>query len=216
MRLLVLGAHCDDIEIGAGGTLLEWLQPERPIIVDWVVLTSTPERAHEARSSANAFLAGAAWSCVTIHSFRDGYLPYEPAVKDSLEEIKGRINPDIVLTHSRHDRHQDHRTVSDLTWNTFRDHLVLEYEIPKYDGDLGQPNCFVPVSEANVARKWALLSEHYSSQAARPWFTADTFAGLARLRGIEARSPTGFAEAFDARKVALDMRLDGRPLPAVE
>jgi LmbE family N-acetylglucosaminyl deacetylase len=213
----MIGAHCDDIEIGAGGTLLEWLRQDRPAVVDWLVLTSTPERAREARASAAAFLEGATSSSVTIHSFRDGFLPYEgAAVKEAFEELKTRVTPDVVFTHARNDRHQDHRLVSDLTWNTFRDQLVLEYEVPKYDGDLGQPNCFVAVSEENAARKWLLLQQHYPSQASHHWFTESTFHGLMRLRGIEARSPSGLAEAFDVRKMTLDLRAEGPVFPRLE
>jgi LmbE family N-acetylglucosaminyl deacetylase len=201
----VLGAHCDDIEIGMGGTLLEWAGSPVPLVVDWVVMTSTEERAREARASAEVFLHGVESARVTVLDFRDGFLPYSGApVKEAFEQLKARVEPDVVFTHSRHDRHQDHRIVSDLAWNTFRDHLVLEYEIPKYDGDLGQPNCYVPVSAANVERKWEYLREHYRSQADRPWFTESTFAALMRLRGIEARSASGYAEGFEARKVVLD------------
>lgn len=206
MHVLALGAHCDDIEIGAGGTLLEWARLGRLGRVDWVVCTSTPEREVEARAAASAFLSGVPEGEVTVLGFRDGFLPHEgPAVKEAFEALKGRGSPDVVLTHAREDRHQDHRLVSDLTWNTFRDHLVLEYEIPKYDGDLGQPNAFVPLSEEGMSRKWALLAEHYASQRDRYWFTEETFRALARLRGVEARSASGYAEAFTLRKASLQL-----------
>ncbi len=209
LRVLAIGAHCDDIEIGAGGTLLEWAAAGGLEHVDWLVCTSTPERAREAREAADAFLRDVPRSEVRILSFRDGYLPFEGAqVKDAFEDLKARLAgrpPDVILTHAREDRHQDHRLVSDLTWSTFRDHLVLEYEIPKYDGDLGQPNAYVEVSEGHVARKWDLLSRHHQSQASRYWFTEDTLRGLMRLRGIEARATSGFAEAFTLRKAPLSI-----------
>ena len=204
--MLALGAHCDDIEIGAGGTLLEWSQGGALEHVDWVVCTSTPERETEARAAAEAFLRDVPQAEVTILRFRDGFLPFEgAALKEAFEDLKHRVSPDVVFTHAREDRHQDHRLVSELAWNTFRDHLLLEYEIPKYDGDLGQPGAFVEVSEANVSRKWEYLSRHFPSQADRHWFTEDTFRGLARLRGVEARSSSGFAEAFTLRKAALSV-----------
>jgi LmbE family N-acetylglucosaminyl deacetylase len=206
LRLLLLGAHCDDIEIGVGGALLEWRDAGVSLAVDWVVFTSTPERAQEARGSAEAFLGGAVDATITIHDFRDGFLPYEGApVKEAFEALKDRVDPDLVFTHARDDRHQDHRMLSDLAWNTFRDHLVFEYEIPKYDGDLGQPNAFVAITERNVQRKWDYLAEHYRSQADRPWFTESTIRALMRLRGIEARADSGYAEAFHARKVTVDL-----------
>jgi len=200
----LIGAHCDDIEIGMGGTLLEWIGGGTAIDVDWFVLTSTPERATEARAAAAAFLDGAVGARVTIHAFRDGFLPYDgPAVKEAFEDLKARVEPDVIFTHSRDDRHQDHRTVSDLTWNTFRNHLVLEYEIPKYDGDLGQPNAYAEVSAEHAHRKYEHLRRHYVSQADRDWFSESTFMGLMRIRGIEMRSGSGYAEGFTARKATL-------------
>lgn len=206
--MLAIGAHCDDVEIGAGGTLLQWASEGHLARVDVMICSSTPERAAEAREAAHAFLQDVPQVDVTVHAFRDGFLPHEgPAVKEAFEALKMLGTPDVILTHWRDDRHQDHRLVSDLTWNTFRDHLVLEYEIPKYDGDLGQPNAFVAVSQEHVARKWELLRQHYRSQGDRYWFTEDTFRGLMRIRGIEARSASGFAEAFTLRKASI--ALDG-------
>jgi len=203
LRLLAVGAHCDDIEIGAGATILS-LVADRPVQVDWVVLTSTPEREAEARLGASLFLEGATCSTVHVRAFRDGFLPYEgAAVKEAFEELKQLPPPDVVLTHARQDLHQDHRLVAELTWNTFRDHVILEYEIPKYDGDLGTPNFFSPISEAALRRKWELLLAAYPSQRSRRWFSEDTFRAIARIRGIEAGSPTGFAEAFTMRKAVL-------------
>jgi len=200
-RLLALGAHCDDIEIGCGGTLLR-LAGERPDLeVRWVVFCSTLERAREARASAEAFLQGIAKTEVMVRDHRDGYLPHSgAAVKDHFEELKREYRPDLIFTHYRHDLHQDHRLVSELTWNTWRDHLILEYEIPKYDGDLGVPNFFSPLSPAALEKKIALLLEHFPTQAGKPWFTADLFRALARIRGMECVAPGGLAEAFYCRK----------------
>lgn len=199
--LLCLGAHCDDIEIGAGATILQLLARHPTLSVDWVVFSSTPERAREARASAEEFLGGAAHAAVEVHTFGDGFFPDEfAALKRTFEQLRTKVQPDLVLTHYRDDRHQDHRVISDLTWNTFRDHLVIEYEVPKYDGDLGHPNCFVPVEDAARVAKVEALLRHYGSQSSKHWFTADTFNALMRIRGLECRSSTGFAEAFHARK----------------
>ncbi len=204
LRLLCLGAHADDIEIGCGGFVLERIARERPVAVDWCVLSASPARAVEARASAAAFLAGADRAEITVAGFRDGYFPAERvAIKDWFETLKERPRPDLVLTHTRNDRHQDHQLVWQLTWNTFRDHLVLEYEIPKYEGDLTTPNLYVPLSAEVIERKIDLLLEHFPSQRSKPWFDNDTFRGLARLRGLESGSPTRFAEAFHASKVVL-------------
>jgi len=200
-RLLALGAHCDDIEIGCGGTVLR-LARERPDLeVRWVVFCSTPERAREARASAGAFLQGVAKAEVMVCDHRDGYLPHSgAAVKDQFEALKGEHSPDLILTHYRHDLHQDHRLVSELTWNTWRNHLILEYEIPKYDGDLGAPNFFSPLPAVTLEKKIALLLEHFPTQAGKPWFTADLFRALARIRGMECVAPDDLAEAFYCRK----------------
>jgi LmbE family N-acetylglucosaminyl deacetylase len=200
LRVLALGAHADDIEIGCGGTLLR-LAAGRELDVLWVVLCSTPERAAEARASAGAFLAGVARQRVIVHDHRDGFLPYVgAAVKESFEALKREPAPDVIFTHHRHDLHQDHRLVSELTWNTWRDHLVLEYEIPKYDGDLGSPNLFSALPPALLDRKIALVLEHFRSQAGKPWFDPALFGGLARIRGMECAAAEGLAEAFYCRK----------------
>jgi len=168
----------------------------------WWVLCSDAQRQRECRASAESFLAGAAETHLEIHTFRDGYLPYQGGeVKDAFERLKQRFNPDIILTHCRGDLHQDHRLINELTWNTFRDHLILEYEIPKYDGDLGRPTLFVPLEEQHCDTKVALLMTHYSSQQAHRWFSEQTFRGLMRLRGVECGAPSGWAEAFYARKL---------------
>ena len=204
LRILCLGAHSDDIEIGCGGTVLALAGGERPIEVCWVVLSSGTGREREARRSASIFLEGAAESTVVVKDFRNGYFPWIGAeIKDFFEELKGILTPDIVFTHFRDDRHQDHRVVSDLTWNTFRNHLVFEYEIPKFDGDLGRPNCFVPLSDDVADRKVEALMEVFATQRDKHWFDERTFRGLMRLRGMESCAESGYAEAFHVRKFVL-------------
>ncbi|MGI8781514.1 MAG: PIG-L deacetylase family protein [Solirubrobacteraceae bacterium] len=204
LRVLALGCHSDDIEIGAGGLLLR-LQEVRPQLeVHWVVFSAHGARREEARSSAGDLLDRVAGLQVDLHSFRDGYFPYEGAdVKNVFEALKDSDAPDLILTHHRQDLHQDHRLVCELTWNTFRDHLVLEYEIPKYDGDLGRPNVFVPVSEEHCRRKVSVLMQHFGTQRDKHWFSEDLFLSLMRVRGMESRSATGYAEAFHGRKLVL-------------
>lgn len=201
--ILCLGAHCDDIELGCGATLRKLREQYPQAQVHWVVLSSTPEREAEARRCALRWMPGPAPQ-VQIFGFRDGYLPYEPVpVKERIAGLAATIAPDLVFTHAGHDRHQDHRFVSELTWNHFREHLVLEYEIPKYDGDLGQPNLFVPVTREACERKAADIVAAFVSQRGKGWLSPDTVLALARLRGIESRSPTGYAEGFFARKLLL-------------
>lgn len=203
-RLLAIGAHADDLEIGCGGTMLRLVRESPGLDVTWVVLAASGEREAEARASAAAFLDGAGEVQMIVHGFRDGYLPHErAAVKDVFEELKALVDPQLVLTHTSDDAHQDHRLVRELTWNTFRDHLILEYEIPKWDGDLGRPNVYVPLDEEIVARKVELLLEHFPSQAVKHWYDEDTFRGLLRLRGLECAAPSRYAEAFHGRKVVL-------------
>jgi len=199
-----LGAHADDIEVGCGGTVLE-LAARRPgSRFHWVVFSALGQRRGEAGASAEFFLKHAGPRSLALGDFRDGFLPYEGTrVKEFFERLKGEVQPDLVLTHCRGDLHQDHRLVNELTWNTFRDHLILEYEIPKYDGDFGQPNVFVPISRANAAAKVEGILEHFVSQQGKHWFTDETFLAVLRLRGIEARAPSGYAEAFFGRKVPL-------------
>jgi LmbE family N-acetylglucosaminyl deacetylase len=170
----------------------------------WVVLGAEGKREGEARASAEAFMGAANRSEVVVHGFRDGFFPYIGGeVKDVFEELKSRLDPDLILTHARHDLHQDHRLVCELTWNTWRDHLILEYEIPKYDGDLGTPNVFVPVSEDVAQEKVRLVLDAFESQTAKHWFDEQLFLGLMRVRGMEGRSPSGYAEAFTCRKLSL-------------
>jgi LmbE family N-acetylglucosaminyl deacetylase len=203
IRVLCLGAHSDDIEIGCGGFILHLLRSRRAVDVDWVVFSAHGRREDEARRSARQFLRGARRRRVLISGFRDGFFPHEgAAIKEVFEELKS-VDPDLVLTHYRDDRHQDHRVLSDLAWNTFRNHLVLEYEIPKYDGDLGSPNCFVPLDRGTCDRKVRYLRSAFGTQRAKHWFEGETFLGLMRLRGMECRAPHGYAEAFYARKVVL-------------
>jgi LmbE family N-acetylglucosaminyl deacetylase len=204
LRILCLGAHCDDIEIGCGGTVLRLLDERPGSTVHWVALSSNPEREREARASAAGFLAGAGKSDVVIKAFRDGYLPFHGVeVKDFFEALKKDAQPDLILTHHRHDRHQDHRMLAELTWNTWRNHLIAEYEIPKYEGDLGHPNLFVPLPEGTARRKIDLILRSFPSQAGRGWFRAETFEAVLRLRGIECNAPEGFAEAFHVPKLVI-------------
>ena len=203
LRVLCIGAHCDDIEIGCGATLLR-LTGERPVDITWLVLCSTAERAAEARASAALFLRRARNRTVTIAPFKDGYLPAQWAqAKEAIESLKAFAAPDLIFTHEWQDRHQDHRVVSELTWNTFRDHVILEYEIPKYDGGLGQPNCYVPVTRAVAERKTRYLQTSYSTQRTKRWFSRETFFALMHLRGIECNAEHGLAEAFHARKLVI-------------
>lgn len=204
LRLLCLGAHSDDIEIGCGATILKLLAGSRRVHVDWVVFAARGERAAEAKKSAGQFLRRAATRAVDLHAFRDGYFPSEhAAIKDVFEAMKGRPTPDVILTHYRNDLHQDHRVIGELTRNTWRDHLILEYEIPKYDGDLDRPNMYVPVSAAQVSRKISILMRCFATQADRRWFDEETFRSILRIRGVEANSPTRYAEAFHGFKTVI-------------
>jgi LmbE family N-acetylglucosaminyl deacetylase len=203
-RVLCIGAHGDDIEIGCGGTILRLIAGSKRIEFFWLVLCSNPQRALEAGRSAKAFLRGAHKRTIVVKSFRDGFLPYIGApVKECFEELKGSFSPDLIFTHFRHDLHQDHRLVCELTWNTFRHHLILEYEIPKYDADLFQPNFFVPLSDPVRRRKVQGLMRYFGTQRNKHWFSEELFQGLMRVRGVEAASPTRYAEAFHCRKLLL-------------
>jgi LmbE family N-acetylglucosaminyl deacetylase len=201
-QVLCLGAHCDDIEIGCSGTILRLAQAPTPPAFTWVVFSSDAVRGEEALRSAQALLAGTLDPRIYIERFRDGFLPYEGRrVKELFERLKGTSSPDLVLTHYRNDLHQDHRLISELTWNTFRDHWILEYEVPKYDGDLGTPNVFVPLDEPLWRRKIGAILESFPSQRDKQWFSEDVFRGLLRLRGVECNAPSGYAEAFYGRKL---------------
>lgn len=203
LKVLCLGAHCDDIEIGCGGTVMRLTEEYPGLNAKWVVFTSDPEREREARESADHFLEKASSRDVVILNYRDGFLPYEGVgVKTFFEEIKA-FKPDLIFTHFRHDLHQDHRFICDLTWNTFRDHFILEYEIPKYDGDLGNPNFFVPLDSATADRKIAALQQYFPSQSGKHWFDQDTFSSMMRIRGLESVSRSRYAEGFYLRKAVL-------------
>lgn len=202
LKILCLGAHCDDIEIGAGGTLLKLLNEYEIGEVNWVVFASNEIRKREAILSAESFLSNLTNKTITVNSFRDGFLPFQAVeVKEYFEHLKNEFSPDIIFTHYRDDRHQDHRLISDLTWNTWRNHFILEYEIPKYDGDLGNPNFYVELKEEYIEKRNQILLETFQSQKSKHWFDDATFRALPRIRGLE--SATLFAEAFYARKVLL-------------
>lgn len=203
LRILCLGAHSDDIEIGCGATLLELLSRHPGSSVTWVVLSASNGRAAEARASAADLLQGVPDKAIHVANFHESYFPWQgERIKEAVEALKPAA-PDLIFTHWKDDAHQDHRTVADLTWNSFRNHLILEYEIPKYESDLGHPNVYVPVSAEQARRKIAGLMRHFASQQRRPWFTEDTFHALMRLRGVNAQSPSGLAEAFHCRKMCL-------------
>lgn len=204
LSVLCLGAHSDDIEIGAGGALLSLIAAGVKLDVHWCVLSGRGPRNDEARASALDFLEGANSHLIEIADFDDSFFPAQSRkIKEWLSQVKGGVDPDVIFTHRRDDAHQDHREVNGLTWNLFRNHLILEYEIPKWDGDLGRPNFYVPVSADMLTRKIELLLKHFGTQRSKDWFDAETFRGLARLRGMECRAAAGYAEAFDLRKAAL-------------
>lgn len=203
LTVLCLGAHSDDIEIGCGGTILRLIEQYPGSVFHWVVFSASGVREAEARRAATLF-AGAALKHPLLKTFPDGFMPFVGAdVKAVFEELKQTVSPDLVLTHNRKDAHQDHRLLAELTWNTFRDHLVLEYEIPKYDGDLGQPSVFVPLEAEVCQRKVRYLTESFHSQRSKRWFEESTFLSLMRLRGMECNAPSGYAEAFYCRKLVL-------------
>jgi LmbE family N-acetylglucosaminyl deacetylase len=201
-RILCLGAHSDDLEIGCGGTILKLLHTYPDLSIYWVVFSSSPQRAQEAKTSAQVLLERASQTKIEVHGFPDGFFPYEGrALKTVFESFKGDIIPDLIFTHYRHDMHQDHRIINELTWNTFRNHLILEYEIPKYDGDMGVPNLFVHLDEQLCQAKVAHLMSHFQSQENKHWFTEETFRSIMRLRGVESHAPGQYAEAFYSRKL---------------
>jgi LmbE family N-acetylglucosaminyl deacetylase len=201
LRVLCLGAHSDDIEIGCGGTLLRLLAEHPSAEVRWVVFSARDTRAEEALNSANRFLRNAGKRQVDLQDFRDGFLPYSGIeLKQSFEQLKHEFNPDLIFTHYGRDLHQDHRMVSELTWNTFRNHMILEYEIIKYDGDIGNPNFFVQLPQAICREKMMNLLECFPSQREKSWFTEDTFLAMLRIRGLECNATERYAEAFHCRK----------------
>jgi LmbE family N-acetylglucosaminyl deacetylase len=202
--VLCIGAHSDDIEIGAGGTILGWIAAGAELEVHWCVFSAAGARAEEARASADAFLKGAANATVHLAEFRDSFFPYEGcAIKEWMAGLAKQSNPDVIFTHRATDAHQDHRELCQLTSNVFRDHLILEYEIPKWDGDLDRSNIYIPLTEEVLDRKIELLLKHFGSQRSKDWFDMETFRGLARIRGMECRAPGRYAEAFSVRKALL-------------
>ena len=207
VKILCLGAHSDDIEIGCGGTILELLYEGSDVEITWVVFSSGNDREREARTSADLFLRQAHHRQVIVKQFRDGFFPFDGAqIKEDFEKLKKEISPDLIFTHYRHDRHQDHRTISDLTWNTWRNHLILEYEIPKYDGDLGVPNCFVPLKPETCKLKISYICDTFQTQSNKAWLTEDTFQAILRLRGVECAASEKYAEAFHCRKLVCSVR----------
>jgi len=202
LRLLCIGAHCDDLEIGCGGTVLDWLARHSDAEVTWAVMSASGTRAVEARRSAAAFLRKAARRTVALHDFPDGHFPARfSELKAAFAALARAGSPDVVLTHRLEDRHQDHRLVAELAWQTFRDHLILEFEIPKYEGDLGNPNLYVPLTPSVARRKVVNLMRLFPTQRSKDWFRPETFEATMHLRGLECRAPSGFAEAFHARKL---------------
>lgn len=202
LRVLCLGAHADDLEIGCGGTVLKLTERFSRLDVRWVVFSASEVRRAEAERSAGLFLKKAWRKTTEIADFRDGFFPYDGgAIKEYFEKLKKDFGPEIIFTHYRHDLHQDHRQVCDLTWNTWRHHLILEYEVPKFDGDLGSPNLFVPLDDAVLKRKIDHLMKCFRTQQNRHWFDEETFRALPRLRGMESGGAARYAEAFYSRKV---------------
>lgn len=203
-KVLCLGAHCDDIEIGCGGTILRLIRENRELEFYWVVFSSNRERKREARVAARMFLGPSVRSRVIVRNFRDSFFPYQgKAIKEFVESIRKQYQPDLVFTHYRDDLHQDHRLISELTWNAFRNQLILEYEIPKYDGDLGSPNLFIELDEAVCKKKISKILASFHSQSGKPWFTDDTFRAILRIRGLESKAHEKYAEGFYCRKALL-------------
>lgn len=204
LNILCLGAHSDDIEIGCGGTILRLAQEHPGLVFDWVVFSAVGVRAAEAQRAAELFAGKTIVRGPLLKTFRDGFMPFEGSeVKTVFEQLKQEVSPDLIFTCNRKDAHQDHRLIAELTWNTFRDHLILEYEIPKYDGDLGQPSVFVPLESDVCNKKVSYIMEAFQSQHAKHWFHPVTFLSLMRLRGMECNAPRGYAEAFYSRKLVL-------------
>jgi LmbE family N-acetylglucosaminyl deacetylase len=204
LQILCLGAHADDIEIGCGGTILRLAVQYPGCVFHWVVFSATGVREAEARHAALLFVGATALRGPWLKTFPDGFMPFVGAeVKAVFEELKHEVSPDVIFTHNHRDAHQDHRLIAELTWNTFRDHLILEYEIPKYDGDLGQPSVFVPLSPKVYQQKVHYIMDAFQSQHSKRWFAEETLLSLMRLRGMECNAPSGYAEAFYCRKLVL-------------
>jgi len=204
LNILCLGAHSDDIEIGCGGTILKLLSEYSHARVHWIVFSATKKRSEEAKVSAKHFLAKASQKKIEIKKFRESFFPYIGAeIKETFEKLKQKVSPDIIFTHYRHDLHQDHRLVCELTWNTFRDNLILEYEVIKYDGHLSKPNCYFWLNEEICKNKISYIMNFFKSQNKRSWFSEESFSSILRLRGIESNSPGGYSEGFTCRKICL-------------
>jgi LmbE family N-acetylglucosaminyl deacetylase len=204
LQVLCLGCHSDDIEIGCGGAVLKLGAERQDAEFHWVVFSTKGVRGSEAACAANQFVDPSRIKSMILKDFRDGYMPFAGAdIKDVFEELKDELSPDIIFTHNRQDAHQDHRLIAELTWNTFRDHLILEYEIPKYDGDMGRPGVFIALSTDVCEKKVSLIVDTFKSQNGKPWFERETFMSLMRLRGMECNAPSGYAEAFYGRKLML-------------
>jgi LmbE family N-acetylglucosaminyl deacetylase len=202
LKILCLGAHSDDIEIGCGGTILRLLKEIKEVEVNWIVFSADGQRAEEAKRSAKLFLGNARKKDVVIKRFRESFFPYIGSeIKEYFEEIKNDLTPDVIFSHYRHDLHQDHRLLSELTWNTFRNHLILEYEIIKYDGDIGSPNFFIHLDEKTCFKKIEYILRSFKSQENRKWFAEDAFLSILRIRGIESNAPEKYAEGFYCRKM---------------
>ena len=202
--ILCLGAHADDIEIGCGGTLLKLLAERPGVAVHWIVFSASQQRAAEAAASATAFLRNAETREIKILAFRDSFFPHTwLEIKEQFAELARRVSPELIFTHRREDAHQDHRTLAELTWCAFRDHAILEYEIPKYEGDLGAPNVYVQLDAEIAQRKLTTLVDSFPTQHEKPWFSRETFESLLRLRGLECNAPSKMAEAFHCRKLCL-------------
>jgi LmbE family N-acetylglucosaminyl deacetylase len=203
-QILCLGCHSDDIEIGCGGTILRLAMEHPGWVFHWVVFSAIGPRAAEAREGAARFLDPSRLRGPVLHTFQDGFMPFAGTeIKGVFEALKKTVSPDLIFTHNRKDAHQDHRLIAELTWNTFRNHLILEYEIPKYDGDMGQPSVFFPLSSEVSEKKVRLIMETFQSQHVRSWFHPETFQSLMRLRGMECNAPSGYAEAFYGRKLVI-------------
>ncbi|MEE9369551.1 MAG: PIG-L deacetylase family protein [Pontiella sp.] len=206
LRVLCLGAHSDDIEIGCGTTIFQLIEKVQPLDIRWIVFSGQCSRSEEAKSSAEFWLESVHLKQIELHGFRDGFFPDQRStIKETFEKVKESYSPDIIFTHYQEDLHQDHRTINQLTWNTFRNHVIMEYEIPKYDGDMGSPNLYVPVSEEIAEKKAVALVKYFNSQGDKHWFDKNLFMGLMRIRGMESCSPSGYAEGFYSRKISLDL-----------
>jgi LmbE family N-acetylglucosaminyl deacetylase len=203
LKVLCLGAHSDDIEIGCGGTILRLAEQYPECAFHWVVFSAIGVRKAEACRAAELF-ASTKIDQSLWREFPDTRMPFVGTeVRDVFEELKTAVSPDLVFTHYRDDAHQDHRLISELTRNAFRDHVILEYEIPKYDGDLGRPSVYVPLDRELYQNKIRYIMETFQSQTSKRWFEESTFLSLMRLRGMECNSPSGYAEAFYCHKLVL-------------